>query len=497
MRHVLKFLRPKPAYNFLQLDYWFGQVDSLPLSLFRIVFAAILLKDALYHMPLAQWFYSDDGIVTIEMARDLTYLRHMSLMYALPETWMALAFFILWALVLVALLLGWRTRLMAILNFIIIVSVHLRNPMLLNGGDTIMRALSFWMIFLPLGHYFSLDARRRNRDDSLERRLHPRTAFALPLRMMQIQIAIVYLFTALLKNHPTWLNGDALFYTLQLESLTFPYAQWLLANLPYAMLQVLTWATLLIEGGFMVMVFSPLFQPYLRIIALISGVLLHVGIAVTMTVPNFSMVMIASYIVFLQPEWIRGALSRFGMHTPAVIWPQSEHRNRYQRYFLRGVRVVQISVLCSIMYGVILWNIPTERPPNGLRQVIEYSGLWQWWDMFAPYPLRVESKTVIIGYFDDGRVVDLRTNQRADSTITRWYWGPDLRWRKFEERLRADRPASVLQQWSRTYCHRYRHADEANIRLDRIQIVLFERYSYAPGERPNTVQTVVLWNQGC
>lgn len=52
-----------PQYNFLRLDYWFGQVESRPLSLFRIAFGLLVLKNALYSIPLAQLFYSDEGIV--------------------------------------------------------------------------------------------------------------------------------------------------------------------------------------------------------------------------------------------------------------------------------------------------------------------------------------------------------------------------------------------------------------------------------------------------
>jgi hypothetical protein len=50
-------------YNVFRREYWFGMFDSQPLSLFRIVFSLLLLKDALYHLPLAGIFYSDNGVL--------------------------------------------------------------------------------------------------------------------------------------------------------------------------------------------------------------------------------------------------------------------------------------------------------------------------------------------------------------------------------------------------------------------------------------------------
>src|SRR5690349_2565810 len=116
------------VYNPFKREYWFGQTDSRPLSVFRIVFAALLLKVALFFLPLAQPMYSDSGPVTrgalfTELARS----DRFSLMDALSTPWMAALFFVFWAVVAVGLLVGYRTRLMTVLNFICILSVHERN----------------------------------------------------------------------------------------------------------------------------------------------------------------------------------------------------------------------------------------------------------------------------------------------------------------------------------------------------------------------------------
>ncbi|MCI0349187.1 MAG: hypothetical protein L0Z53_07160 [Acidobacteriales bacterium] len=80
--------------NFLRRGYWFGQIDSRPLSVFRIVFALLLLKDALYHLPLAGLFYSDAGLVPRAVLLDgLARPERFSLMDALGHEWIAAVFF--------------------------------------------------------------------------------------------------------------------------------------------------------------------------------------------------------------------------------------------------------------------------------------------------------------------------------------------------------------------------------------------------------------------
>lgn len=301
-------------YFFFRGDYWFGEIDSRPLSLFRICFAILLVKDALYHIPLAKLFYSDQGIVPRSVLADVWRTNHrFSLMDAMPSAWMGQVFFILWVGIAFCLLLGYQTRLMTILNFIFVLSIHERNPFVLNGADTLIRNLSFWIMFAPLGQYYSLDAvRRRWRNaaisqnpDDLRPSEIPHTTFAFPVRMIQLQIGLVYLLTYILKlPEGYWLRGESLHMALQLTNFLLPPGEWLLILAPEWLLVFLTRLVLLIEGAFFPLVFLPVLQPHARIVGLVGGVLLHISIAVMMAVPNFSHLMITTYIVFLHPEWI-------------------------------------------------------------------------------------------------------------------------------------------------------------------------------------------------
>src|SRR5688500_13011862 len=84
-----RFFRINPRYNFFRREYWFGQVDTRPLSIFRILFGLVLIKDALFHLALAPWFYSDDGIVPRSALTTMIRTYRFSLMDSIRFTWMA------------------------------------------------------------------------------------------------------------------------------------------------------------------------------------------------------------------------------------------------------------------------------------------------------------------------------------------------------------------------------------------------------------------------
>jgi hypothetical protein len=252
-------------FNFFHPTYWFGDVDARPLSLFRIAFAALMLKEAIYHIFVADVWYSDAGMLPSSLLARVSPTTP-TLMSGLTVTPLVIAFFIVWAIVAFALLVGWQTRLMSLLNLVLLVSVINRNQLVVTGADSVMQVLAFWSLFLPLGQFYSVDARLRPAQ-SLP------TTYAFPVRMFQIQIALIYIFTVIFKlQGVTWRSGDALYMAMQLRMHTFPLAEWLLANASTSVLRTMTYVALLVEAGFPIFVFAPILQPYLRRIGLIAGV---------------------------------------------------------------------------------------------------------------------------------------------------------------------------------------------------------------------------------
>jgi Vitamin K-dependent gamma-carboxylase len=597
-------------YNPLRRDYWFGQVDTRPLSLFRIFFAAILLKSALYFVPLAQRLYSDSGVIPRStLLAELARPDRFSLMDALSAPWMAALFFLLWAGVAVGLLVGYRTRLMTVLNFVFLLSVQERNIYVLNGADYVLRVLSFWCLFLPLGHYYSIDAvltrvrRFRQSANVADLRVtdNAHTTFAFPWRMIQIQFALIYVVTAALKvTSAQWWGGEATYYALQIQSLTLPTGEWLLAHGPLWLFQIASAITLLAECLFVILVFLPVLQPAARLLGIAMVALLHIGIMVTFSIADFSAVMLAGYVLFFDPRWVKwldnrlrarrgplyvpppaapddplwlllaatsdteivigrateqrpimpdqpqqharpGILSDALSHLPlSRLWIRTLRAAPVYALFWQGSRWVichsplhtpvaraesparipsmranaagklaLVASLSCLMVGVIWtnaltlnWNdepLMTAEVPEPLRTTINYTGLWQSWNMFAPYPANVDGWIVMPAEFEDGTTFDLRTGQPPSDVMPRLFFGPELRWRKLEDNLARYGDEPILRDWARSYCIYYNITlnRPTGQRLSTFKIIYRSRASHAFGEPPNPLQDRLLWTHYC
>ncbi len=56
-----------------------------------------------------------------------------------------------------ALMLGYRARMAALISLVMLISLHNRVPLVLQGGDNLLLLMLFWMCFLPIGHRYSID----------------------------------------------------------------------------------------------------------------------------------------------------------------------------------------------------------------------------------------------------------------------------------------------------------------------------------------------------
>src|SRR5690606_27792252 len=117
----------EPHFNIFRLQFWFGQIDGRPVSLFRILFAGWLLKDALLKFFLVDIFYSNHGVLPYETMSIISNPQRFTLLDLFNETWMVYALLCVWVVILLLLITGYRTRLMAILNFIFVLSFLERN----------------------------------------------------------------------------------------------------------------------------------------------------------------------------------------------------------------------------------------------------------------------------------------------------------------------------------------------------------------------------------
>jgi hypothetical protein len=197
----------------------------------------------------------------------------------------------------VALTLGWRTRVAGVVVAVLLLVVQRRDPWVLNSGDLLLRELAFFVMLMPAGETWSLDARRRG----TERQRAP-----WALRLVQLQVSALYLFSVWAKVRGVdWNNGTAVGIALQLEDLqrfTLPAA----LSTSLLVSAVLTYSSLLVEAGLAVC----LWLPRLRYPAMLAGIGLHMGIEASLLIGWFSLAVVSSYLAFVPPEHLRRAVER-------------------------------------------------------------------------------------------------------------------------------------------------------------------------------------------
>ena len=195
----------------------------------------------------------------------------------------------------ISLLVGYRTSLASVLVFVAVLSFEHRAPSIWNSGDGLLRIVCFFLMFAPAGQSLSVDRWRRERERFWEFPARPPWA----LRLIQIQVSLVYLSAVWFKLHgPDWLHGTAVSYSMRLQDFqrfVFPSA------LSHSVLvsTVATYLTIATEVMIGVLVWNRAARP----LVLMLGVILHVSIGFNLELGFFSEVMLACYLAFLSPEW--------------------------------------------------------------------------------------------------------------------------------------------------------------------------------------------------
>jgi hypothetical protein len=270
--------------------------DLRSLAVFRIVLALLVLADLANRATDLYQHYADAGVLprTVLVEEVLSpWVFSLNLMNG-GSFFQALLFGVA-ALAALGMLVGYRTRLMIFVVWVVLLSVQLRNPLVNNSSGLLLRMLLFWGMLLPLGAYWSVDRVR-----SALPRPSPRF-LSLASFGLFMQIAFVYWFTAALKSGPEWrVDHTALYYALSLDQLATPIGHFLL-NFP-ALLQVLTFGTLALEAFGPFLLFCPFFTGPVRTGTVLAFMGLHFGIWLTMDLGLFPWISAFCMVCFF-PTW--------------------------------------------------------------------------------------------------------------------------------------------------------------------------------------------------
>lgn len=174
-------------------------IDLRALALFRIGLSVVFICDLFNRCLFLRDHYTKEGLLPLKAWYTKFYnVYYYSLNFVNDTVFFQSLLFLVSFCCAICLLFGYRSKLAAFLCWILLTSLQNRNIMLLQAGDTLLRMLFFWSMFLPLGAVASVDAAMR-KSDCDKKEINNAASFAI-----LFQVAVLYLMTALLKTSPEW-----------------------------------------------------------------------------------------------------------------------------------------------------------------------------------------------------------------------------------------------------------------------------------------------------
>lgn len=247
-------------------------------------------------------------------------------------------FFIICALSALMVMIGYRYRLAIVLFFLSFTYIELMDKTTYLNHYYFISVLSFLLIFLPAGQYFSMDAIRRSRQGLMVTNEVP----AWTVDSLKILLAVVYFYAGLAKLNSDWM----------LEAL--PLKIWLPSKFDIPLIGDLMEESLVHYAFSWIGAIYDLCIPFLlffkptRWLAFGLVVIFHVLTRVLFPIGMFPFIMIVATLIFFSPEfhqrvvdrlaiWIRYPLSLLQDQTSKVA-----SVGNWKRNLVIGLLVLQL-----------------------------------------------------------------------------------------------------------------------------------------------------------
>ncbi len=442
---------PSRLYQYLRASV---RIDSRALAAFRISVALLMLVDILLRARNFRRFYTETGVVPQALAQQAAPVDVPSLYFVSTDPVVTAGLFVLHGLIALQLLIGYRTRIATLLAFVFVVSLGLRNPLVLSYADILFAWLLLWALFVPLGERWSADSLHRDRP--------PRPAIvSVGSALILLQMVTMYVVNGYHKmSSDLWHSGEAAVLVLGLDDMTFLLAE-LAVSVPTALQYGgQLWFYMLLCGWLLICLQG---LPRTLLVGLfIAG---HLSFAVTVRIGAFAFVAIAGLILFLPPSFwddLGNRVRRGGLvdrRTSALcsrltiaarrlpqrryrpLLKMRRHRNILElrrlmsaltvRKFAVGTLII-IGVVASLAVGGVVdqQGGAVEPLQQGTEAFVDHQMEWR---IFAPTPRTSAQYYVFAAVTEHGTQRDLYSNRP----------------------LSYDRPTEPLQSQYETYRDRF------------------------------------------
>lgn len=294
--------------------FWFSPADPATLSLLRVLAGGMLLyTHFIWSFDLAG-FIGYDGYTPVEFVRQQLHAppasdavpdpaapwSMWSIFFWIKSTWLLWTVHVFALIVFLCLFLGLFSRVAAVLGYLLAVSyVHRVTPGAYFGLDKANCMIAMYLMLGPCGARYSLDRLWRLRQGTAANP-QPTTSANLAIRLLQVHLCIVYLFSGLAKlEGTTWQMGTAVWWaaaSYEYQSLPLTW----LADWPM-LVAAATHATVFWEIFYCCLVWNRFTKPMM----LWMAVAVHGGIALFLGMITFGLAMIFANLSFLKPETVR------------------------------------------------------------------------------------------------------------------------------------------------------------------------------------------------
>lgn len=282
--------------------FWFRPVDPSTLCLVRFLAGGMLFYTHLIWSFDLQAFIGQEGWLPVEFIRRVQGEQWSvwSIFFYIKPAWLLWSVHIFALLVFFCLFIGFFSRTMSVLAFLLAVSyAHRVSPGAFFGLDKANCMLALYLMLGPCGAKYSLDSVRRFRRGNTN--LFPSSTSAnLAIRLIQVHLCIIYFFSGLAKyTGENWHAGTAVWWAVANQEYQSIDITWL-ANWP-VLVALATHATVFWELSYWALIWNRYTKP----LVLWMAFFVHVGIALFMGMITFGLAMLFANLAFLEPQTVK------------------------------------------------------------------------------------------------------------------------------------------------------------------------------------------------
>ncbi|WP_217607075.1 HTTM domain-containing protein [Chitinophaga sp. GbtcB8] len=264
---------------------------SFYLAVFRIFVCFHLIKTILFQWAYLDILYGANSFVS-PVPTFITELLGIPTHFLREHyQWFITAYL----LIIVLYLFGIGKHFTALLLFLCYETLQRMCNLVLNGGDNLMKFIMLYMVFADSYQYFSIKA-GQFRNQTLRRLSN--LGSNLCVRAITLHFCMIYFWSAWHKIHAeVWFNGVATYYTFSIGRFKgTPWNDFLARNGVFVTIS--TYFTLIVEVYFPVLVWFK----KTRLVVVLCGIALHLGIYVFMMIYGFEIIFIMTYGFFFKDE---------------------------------------------------------------------------------------------------------------------------------------------------------------------------------------------------